>query len=146
MEHNVKNASKKSAFSILLFISAIIVAILGVVLLVVNIYLYKTSVNQAVAQGYAVATVRKAYVPSQLIPGIFQPIALYGGIALLLVAVGKTSNKVSNCLAVLNKKEICDDVTHEYCEDQTDQDVASVENIETTSPEEISDETQKNID
>ncbi|MCB2352856.1 hypothetical protein [Clostridium estertheticum] len=146
MEHNVKNTSKKSAFSILLFISAIVVAILGVALLVDNIYLYKTSVNQAVAQGYAVATVRKAYVPSQLIPGIFQPIGLYGGIALLLLAVGKTSNKVSNCLTVLTKKEICDDVTHEYCEDQTDQDVANVENIETTNPEEISDETQKNID
>ncbi|MBU3214460.1 hypothetical protein LL033_04170 [Clostridium estertheticum] len=146
MEHNVKNASKKSAFSIFLFISAIVVAILGVVLLVVNIYLYKTSVNQAVAQGYAVATVRKAYVPSQLIPGIFQPIALYGGIALLLVAVGKISDKVSKCLTVSTKKEICDDVTHEYCEDQADQDVTNVENIETTNPEEISDETQKNID
>ncbi|MBU3177340.1 hypothetical protein KPL47_13460 [Clostridium estertheticum] len=146
MEHNAKKTSKKSAFSIFLFISAIIVAILGVALLVANIYLYITSVNQAVAQGYAVATVRKAYVPSQLLPGIFQPIALYGGIALLLLAAGKISDKVSKCLTVLTKKEICDNVTHEYCEDQTDQDVADVENIETTNPEEISNETQKNID
>ncbi|MBU3156187.1 hypothetical protein LL037_09445 [Clostridium estertheticum] len=146
MEHNVKKASKKSAISITLFISAIVVAILGVVLLVVNIYLYRTSVNQAVAQGYAVATVRKAYVPSQLIPGIFQPIALYGGVALILLAVGKISDKVSKCLAVLTEKEICDDVTYENCEDQVDQDVVNEENIETTNPEEILDETQKNID
>ncbi|WBL48665.1 hypothetical protein [Clostridium estertheticum] len=146
MEHNVKNTTKKSAFSILLFISAIIVAILGVALLVDNIYLYNTSFAQALTQGYPAATVRKALMTSQLLPGIFQPIAMYGGVALILVAVGKTSNKVSNCLTVLTQKEICDDVTHEYCEEQIDQDVANVENIETTNPEEISDKTQKNID
>ncbi|APC39460.1 hypothetical protein [Clostridium estertheticum] len=143
MEHNVKDTSKKSAFSILLFISAIIVAILGVALLVDNIYLYNTSFAQAVTQGYPVATVRKTLMTSQLLPGIFQPIAMYGGIALLLVAVGKISDKVSKYLTVLTKKEICDDITHENCEDQ---DVANVENIETTNPEEISDKTQKNID
>ncbi|MCB2339303.1 hypothetical protein [Clostridium estertheticum] len=143
MEHNVKDTSKKSAFSILLFISAIIVAILGVALLVDNIYLYNTSFAQAVTQGYPVATVRKTLMTSQLLPGIFQPIAMYGGIALLLVAVGKISDKVSKYLTVLTKKEICDDITHENCEDQ---DVANVENIETTNPEEISDQTHKNID
>ncbi|MBX4260163.1 hypothetical protein KTC96_03605 [Clostridium estertheticum] len=143
MEYNVKNESKKSAFSILLFISAIIVAILGVALLVDNIYLYNTSFAQAVTQGYPVATVRKTLMTSQLLPGIFQPIAMYGGIALLLVAVGKISDKVSKYLTVLTKKEICDDITHENCEDQ---DVANVENIETTNPEEISDQTHKNID
>ncbi|MBW9151613.1 hypothetical protein [Clostridium estertheticum] len=143
MEHNVKNTSKKSAFSIFLFISAIVVAILGVALLVDNIYLYNTSFAQALTQGYPAATVRKALMTSQLIPGIFQPIALYGGIALLLLAVGKIGDKVSKCLTVLTKKEICDDVTHEYCEDQADQDVTNVENIETTNHEEISDETQK---
>ncbi|MBU3184711.1 hypothetical protein [Clostridium estertheticum] len=143
MEHNVKDTSKKSAFSILLFISAIIVAILGVALLVDNIYLYNTSFAQAVTQGYPVATVRKTLMTSQLLPGIFQPIAMYGGIALLLVAVGKISDKVSKYLTVLTKKEICDDITHGNCEDQ---DVANVDNIETTNPEEISDKTQKNID
>ncbi|WP_193564905.1 hypothetical protein [Clostridium estertheticum] len=143
MEHNVKDTSKKSAFSILLFISAIIVAILGVALLVDNIYLYNTSFAQAVTQGYPVATVRKTLMTSQLLPGIFQPIAMYGGIALLLVAVGKTSDKISKYLTILTKKEICDDVTHENC---ADQDVANVENIETINPEKISDQTHKNID
>mgnify|MGYP001568479378 CR=1 FL=1 len=143
MEYNVKKTSKKSAISITLFISAIVVAILGVALLVDNIYLYNTSFAQAVTQSYAVSTVRKALMTSQLLPGIFQPIAMYGGIALLLVAVGKISDKVSKCLTVLTEKEICDDVTHENC---ADQDVANVENIETTNPEEISDETQKNIE
>ena len=109
MEHNVKASSKKSTISIVLFISAIVVAVLGVALLVLNIYLYKTSFSQAIAQGYAAGTVRKALMTSQLLPGIFQPIGIYGGVSLLLLAMGKISDKVSKCLTVLSKKELCND-------------------------------------
>ncbi|MBU3158702.1 hypothetical protein KPL37_02795 [Clostridium frigoris] len=129
MKQNVKNTSKKSAISIVLFISAIVVAILGVALLINNIYLYKTSFSQAVAQGYSAATVRKALVTSQLLPGILQPIALYGGVALLLLGVSKISNKVSKCLTVLTDTEVCDDALEENV---IDQNTSSTENVETT--------------
>lgn len=140
MERNVQKVSKKSAISIVLFITAAIVAILGVALLVDNIYLYKTSFSQAVAQGYAAGTVRKALVTSQLLPGILQPISVYGGIACLLVGVGIVNDKVSKSLMLLAKAETCNDSIKENCVDQVDQNTV---NVETTNPEEISDETQK---
>ena len=143
MEHNVQNASKKSAISIVLFISAIIVAILGVALLVNNIYLYKTSFSQAVAQGYAAATVRKALVTSQLLPGLFQPIALYGGIAVLLIGVSKACNKISNCLALLSATDTYNDGIQNNGVDQVDYNDANVENRDVTNSQEISDDTEK---
>mgnify|MGYP001593841007 FL=1 len=131
MEINVKTVSKKSAISITLFVSAIVVAILGVALFADNIYLYRTSFSQAVAQGYAAGTVRKALVTSQLLPGIFQPIAMYGGLALLLLGLSKISDKVSRCLTVLTNTENCNDATKENCVDQVDQNVIKVEKVET---------------
>lgn len=146
MESNVKNVKKKSAISIALFVSAIVVAILGVALLADNIYLYNTSFKQALTQGYAAGTVRKALVTSQLLPGIFQPIAIYGGITLLLLGVSKISDKVSKCLTVLTNTELHNVDIQENCVDQIDQNVINGGNVEPTSTTEISDETQKNID
>jgi len=143
MESNVKKVSKKSAISITLFVAAIVVAILGVALLVVNIYLYKTSFSQAVAQGYAAATVRKALITSQLLPGILQPIGIYGGVALLLLGLSKISDKVSKCLMVLTNTELRAGGIQEICVDKVDQNVVNSENIETTNPSEIPDETKK---
>ena len=139
MESNVKNVPKKSAISITLFVSAIVVAILGVALFADNIYLYNTSFSQAVAQGYAAGTVRKALVTSQLLPGILQPIAIYGGLALLLLGLSKISDKVSKCLSVLTNTHNSNDVAQENCVDQVDQNVIKVENVETINSTKIPD-------
>ena len=85
---NVSKKSEKSVISIMLYVVASVVAIVGVALLVNNVFLYKTNFNQAVAQGYSAATVRNALITSQLLPGIFEPIGIYGGIAFLLLGVG----------------------------------------------------------
>lgn len=143
MENNVKIVQKKSAISITLFVAAIVVAIIGVALLVVNIYLYKTSFSQAVAQGYAAATVRKALVTSQLLPGIFQPIGIYGGLSVLLLGVSKISDKVSRALIALTNTELREDDIQENCVDQIDQNVVNEENVETINSTEITDETKK---
>ncbi|MCB2294106.1 hypothetical protein LGK95_11305 [Clostridium algoriphilum] len=111
-----KNGSKKlgkSAISIVLYIIAAIVAIMGVALLVNNIYLFKNTVSQYVAQGYAAATVKKELMTSQLLPGIFEPVGVYGGIAFLLLGVGIVNKKVSNCLRLLTKAEVCNDIIEE---------------------------------
>lgn len=116
MEIKAKNMSKKSGksvISIILYVVASIVAIMGVALLVNNIFLYKTNFNQAVAQGYSAATVRNALVTSQLLPGIFEPVAIYGGIAFLLLGVGVVNKKVSKCLIRLTKAEVCNDILEE---------------------------------
>lgn len=138
MEVNSKNVSKKSIISIALYVVAIVVALLGVALLVTNMLLFKSTVSQAVAQGYAVATVRKALLTSQLLPGIFQPVAVYGGIAFLLFGAGVINNKVSKCLTLLTKAEICNDIVQV---DIVNQDAVNVENVDTTeqikTPEEV---------
>jgi len=110
---NVSKKSRKSFISIILYVIATIVALMGVALLVNNILLFKSTVAQAVAQGYAVATVKKALLTSQLIPGVFEPVALYGGIAFLLLGLGVVNKKVSKCLTLLTKAAVCNDTIEE---------------------------------
>ncbi|MGV8982656.1 hypothetical protein [Clostridium sp.] len=146
MEIKEKNVSKKlskssksnkSTFSTVMYVFAAVVAIFGVALLVNNMFLYKSTISQAVEQGYAIDVVKKALLTSQLIPAIIVPIATYGGIALILLGVGKVNKKVSKCLALLTKVEVSSDVIEESI---VDQNVAEIENaqaieeIETIEP------------
>jgi len=93
--------SKRPASSIVLYVAAIVVAIVGLAYLVTNIMVFRTSVAQYVAQGYAVADVTSQMLLSQLLPGIYEPIAVYGGIALLLFGAGMINQKISKCLNML---------------------------------------------
>ena len=79
-----------------MYVVASLVGVIAVALLVNNYFLFKSTVNQAIAQGYDVATVRKALLTSQLLPGIFEPIGIYGGIAFLLFGVGMLIKKSLN--------------------------------------------------
>jgi hypothetical protein len=63
-------------------------------------------VNQYVAQGYDSAEVMKQLLPSQLLPGIFQPVAVYGGIAVLLMGVGMIYQKVAKLAEVPDAVEV----------------------------------------
>ena len=147
MELKEKKLSKKSgkaAISIFMYVVAAIVAILGVVTLINSVLIYRTAVSQYVAQGYAVATVRAELIKTQLLPGIFEPVALYGGITFLLIGVGIVNKKVSKCLMLLSKVEVCNDTIKESIlennvakqivveETVVEENVAPVENIEST--------------
>ncbi|WP_254306637.1 hypothetical protein [Clostridium sp. 001] len=103
--------SKKISVSKTLNAAALVVAILGIASLVNNIYLFRKAVTQYVAQGYPAATVTKQLLSSQLLPGIFEPIALYGGISIVLLAVSMINKKVSKCLELLTPAEVCHENT-----------------------------------
>lgn len=40
-------------------------------------------------------------LPGQLLPGLYEPIAVYGGIALVLLAAGMINQKLSKCINML---------------------------------------------
>lgn len=124
-----KKVSKKSGISIVLFIVASVVALVGVTLLVSNILLYRTTVTQALADGYDIATIRKALLPSQLLPGIAEPIGIYGGISFILFGVGIVNKKVIKFLTMVNKVEISSDTIEENI---IEQNVIDLENAEVT--------------
>ncbi|MEN6459926.1 MAG: hypothetical protein ABFC94_00960 [Syntrophomonas sp.] len=106
-EKDAVKKSKKFTISTTLYIAASVVALIAVASLIDNIILYKNSVAQYVAQGYPVALVIKQLIPSQLLPGLFDTIAVYGGIALILFSAGIINKKVSECLTLLTKDEVC---------------------------------------
>lgn len=130
-DKSVSKKSKKFCISTVLYIVAWVVGLVGVAFLVDNIYLYLETVKQYVAQGYPIATIISNLIPSQLLPGIFQPVAVYGGIAFILVGVGKVNKKVSKCLAVLTKDENCNDVIEESILEQNVEDTETTEQDET---------------
>lgn len=99
--NKVLRKSKRPAGSILLYVAGSVVGILGIAYLVTNIVLYQKSVTEYVAQGYAVADVTSQLLLSQLLPGIYEPIAVYGGIALILFGVGMINQKLSKCHRIL---------------------------------------------
>jgi hypothetical protein len=104
-DKGVSGNTGKSSIAVILYVAAAVVALFGVALLIDNIYIFKTTIDQYIAQGYPAADVAKSLVPAQLLPGIFEPVAVYGGIALILFGIGKTDKKLSKCLATLPKAE-----------------------------------------
>jgi hypothetical protein len=129
---NVSKKSGKSGISIAMFIIAAFVAVIGVALLVNNIVLYKNTVSQALGEGYDIATVRKALITSQLLPGILEPIGTYGGIAFVLLGIGIVNKKVLKSITLLTKVE---DTTEEsidesYAESGLEDNVMNVETAE----------------
>lgn len=141
-----ENVSKKlgrTSSSIVLNVVASVVALIGIALLVNNILLFKNTVTQYVAQGYTADTVTKELLKSQLLPGIFEPVAVYGGIAFVLFGVGIVNKKVSKCLILLTKakvfkdNQISDDIIEESIVEQNileenivEENIVDVENPE----------------
>ncbi|WP_199798384.1 hypothetical protein [Clostridium fermenticellae] len=105
---NESRKSKKWSLSKSLNLAAAIVAILMVASISNNVYLFSETVKQYVAQGYPAYTVITQLLSSQLLPGIFEPIAIYGGMVILLLSVKIVNNKVSRCLELLTQSEITD--------------------------------------
>jgi hypothetical protein len=92
---------KRPAGTIVLYVAAIVVSIIGVAYLVTNIELFRKMVTQYVAQGHTVAEVTSQLLLGQLLPGIYEPIAVYGGIALILFGAGMINHKISKCLKIV---------------------------------------------
>ncbi|MGE5381662.1 MAG: hypothetical protein ACM3NT_11435 [Methylocystaceae bacterium] len=123
---------KKSVGTIILYTAVAVIALSGLAIIVSNVWMYISAVNQYVSQGYPRAEVVKQLLPSQLIPGILQPLALYEGIALLLFYSGKIYDKVAKCLVLLNPDEADTVVAESPFIDSPDG-----ENLEISEPDEV---------
>lgn len=97
----VQGEPKKFSISILLYVAAMIVALLGIALLVNDIIVFRSAVAQYVMQGYPADEVIKGLMPTQLLPAIFEAIALYGGMAFALLGIGIANKKLSQYITTL---------------------------------------------
>lgn len=79
---------KKPAIAKALKIGGIVVGLFGLASLINNIIIFMNTIDQYIEQGYPKEMIMEAMVPTQLLPGIFEPIALYGGLGLLLFGAG----------------------------------------------------------
>ena len=131
-DKSVSEKSIKSTISVVMYVAAAVVALVGIALLVNNINLFKSTVNQYVAQGYAAADVTKQLVPGQLLPGIFESIGVYGGIAFALLGIGIVNKKVSKCLIQLDKVEVCNNTVEESILEESNINVEETETPEQT--------------
>ncbi|MGV8905430.1 MAG: hypothetical protein ACOH15_02390 [Acetobacterium sp.] len=129
-EKNVPEKSKKNSSSTLLYVAGSIVALIAVALLIDNIVLFYTNLNQYVTQGYEAAEVIKQLLPGQLLPGIFEPIAVYGGIALLLFYAGFINQKISKSLVLLTEAKVGNDPTEENAEIETITEIIEVKPLD----------------
>ena len=129
----MKSKLKKPVFTIILFVAAGIIAVLGTALLVSNVMLYSNNVTQYVAQGYSVSTVTAQLLPSQLIPGVLEPFCIYYGIALLLVATGIINQKLTKLTA------------EPVVEDEVSDSSVQAEETEVTSVADVVDEPEASL-
>lgn len=97
--------SQKMAGTKLMNISAVTVAVLGLASLINNILLFKDTVSQYVAQGYPSGEVLKYMIPSQLLPGLLEILAVYGGIAMILWAAGIINQNLASCGCTIADQE-----------------------------------------
>ena len=114
--------SKRSSGFILLAVASLVVALIGLALLITNILVFKSSIAMYIAQGYTFEVVAEQLIPGQLLPGVFEPIGIYGGIAFALWGI-----------ALLNKKMGEPDTAAAVADDIADTESADPE--ETAAPE-----------
>lgn len=104
----MKNAKEKTPIAvsaILFYIAAVIVLLIGAAYLVVNVRYYNSMVAGYVAQGYDAAEVTAQLIPQKLLPGIFEPVGIFGGIAAILCGISLINKKLSALLSF--GEEIC---------------------------------------
>ena len=89
----------------LMYASAIVITLIGITFLINNIILFKDAVAYYVDQGVPFNEVLKQVIPQQLLPGVFEPIAVYGGIAFILFCTGKINQKITKCLNILDNSK-----------------------------------------
>jgi hypothetical protein len=106
----------------IIYAAATLIFLIGIALLADNIILFKNNVAHYVAQGYPSAEVVKQLLPGQLLPGIFEPVAIYWGIAAILFCGALINQKISfltasimkvNTGVEIDKKELAEEVASE---------------------------------
>ncbi|HEX3011976.1 MAG TPA: hypothetical protein VHQ70_08070 [Syntrophomonadaceae bacterium] len=133
-----KNAArKKSTGSKVLYAAAVVVGVIAIALLVDNIMLFKNNVAQYVAQGYPSSVVLKQLIPGQLLPGVFEPLALYLGIAFALWGLGIINQKVSDCLTTQPGNESCCNAAPEIIPEENKADKKDTPENETGTAEQV---------
>jgi hypothetical protein len=91
--------------SIVFFTVATGIFLIAIAALVNNIILFKDNVARYIEQGYPSAEVVKQLIPNQLLPGIFEPLAVYCGIAVILFSAGLINNKISKIVTASVESE-----------------------------------------
>lgn len=127
--------SKKSIISIVLYVVAAIIAILGIILLINSSMSFKDVVTQYTAKGYPAGTVLKKLIPAQFLPEICEIIAMYGGIAFVLVGIGIVNKKVSKCLTLLTKDDSGNDDIEEKASKENVVDAENAQAVDQTVTE-----------
>jgi hypothetical protein len=112
--------AKTPISSIIMYSFAVVIGIIAIVYLFINVKLYNNSVTQYVAQGYAKADVTKQLIPAQLLPGIFQPVALYGGVAFILFSAGIINKNISKLLSLSSEETTTNTAIIEEKEENTE--------------------------
>lgn len=76
-------------------IAAATIALTAIASLVNNIVSFWNAVDQYVAQGYTAAEVVSGLLPSQLLPSLFESIAVYGGLAAVAFGLGLVNQRLA---------------------------------------------------
>ena len=117
-------SKKGNKIVVTLKIGGIVVGLFGLAALINNIMIFNDSIKQYVEQGYPKEMVMQAMVPTQLLPGIFGPIALYGGLALLMFAVA-----VIACKLFPQEETLVEEVIEDVAVEVDPEDVEVVEPV-----------------
>ena len=117
-------SKKGNKIVVTLKIGGIVVGLFGLAALINNIMIFNDSIKQYVEQGYPKEMVMQAMVPTQLLPGIFEPIALYGGLALLMFAVA-----VIACKLFPQEETLVEEVIEDVAVEVDPEDVEVVEPV-----------------
>ncbi len=112
-EKNPAENTKPPVSSIVLYVAFSVTALLALASLINTIIIYGDNVAHYVKMGYPAAEVTKQLVRTQLLPGIFESIAITGGIAIILLGAGIINHKISKCLILLNKNEVSNEAAEE---------------------------------
>lgn len=85
---------KNTKYAKFLFVAAFVIALVGVAALTSTIYQFCYYIKEYTAQGYATAVIVKSFLMTQLVPGIADSIALYGGVSIILFTARKIFIKI----------------------------------------------------
>lgn len=121
-EKELPKKSTKAVFSIVLYVAALVVAIIGISSLVISILLFKKTVTQYAtqyaSQGYTAAAIAKQLLPSELLPAVFQTVGTYGGITFLLIGAGMINQKLTYLLKAKKDETVSEEILAEDAEDK----------------------------
>ena len=121
-----KDKSPIAVSAVLFFVAAVIVLLIGAAYLVINIRYYNSMVAGYVAQGYDAAEVTAQLIPQKLLPGIFEPVGIFGGIAAVLCGISLINKKLSALLTFGEEICCCDE------EEATEEALPAEESTETS--------------